>query len=355
MKRQLAQTIQTVINSRAKLDVLYYFHRNPYACESLSGLAQRLHRAPEDIEGALRDLTRQGLLQGRTARDGGSELVFSAVPDSPDAPLVCTLLEAYEGPDRRAILQTISNEDEQTRLRLATQQRALDDLRTRFISMVTHELRTPVTVIKSVLAALRATKTITNAEALSLLDRAARQSERLSSIVENLLVLSGLQAGRPLELYLSQVELPRLVEEVCDRFVTEEHRPNLQVQLQDAPPTVTADEYLLGQLLEDLIDNAVKFSPEGAPVDIIVTQEDDRALFVIDDRGMGVSAHQHERVFDPFFQGQEDSARLTGGMGLGLFMARKIVQSHSGIIWFEPKAPPGVRICFTIPIAGPEE
>jgi signal transduction histidine kinase len=353
MDRRLAQIIRTIVNSRAKLDVLYYFHRNPYACESMAGLAQRLHRAAEDLEGALQELTRQGLLLARSTREGGSELVFSPDPFGAPTDDVRALLEAYEGPERRDILQAVSAEDEQTRVRDVAQRRALDDLRTRFVSMVTHELRTPVTVMKSVLSALCATGAITDSRALSLLSSAGRQAERLSSIVENLLVLSGLQTGRRLELYLSPVDLPRLVEEVCARFKTEESQPNLRVHLDDAPAAAVADEYLLGQLLEELVDNAIKFSPREAPVDITVSQDEDQALFVIDDEGAGVSAHQQERVFDPFFQGQEDSARLTGGMGLGLFMARRIAQTHGGNIWLEPKPPPGMRVCFTIPLAGP--
>jgi len=353
MQQQLRQTIESLVNSRTKLDVLYYFHRNPYAWESLGGLARRMHRAPEDVEEALQDLTRVNLLQVRSAR-AADELVFSYSREAPAAPAVEQLLEAYEGADRREVLQAVCAEDEQARLRRVAQRRALDDLRTRFVSMVTHELRTPVTIIKGVLKTLQAGNHVTGEQALSLLDRAARQSERLSSIVENLLVLSGLQAGAHLELYLSDVDLPRLVTEVCERFNGGERKPDLQVNLTEAPPTVVADEYLLGQLLEELVGNAIKFSPENAPVQVEVSQEEDFALVVIDDEGVGVSAHQHERVFDPFYQGQEDAARLTGGLGLGLYMARKIAESHGGEIWFEPKPPPGMRVCFTVPISGPD-
>jgi signal transduction histidine kinase len=353
MDDRLRQTIQDVVNSRAKLDVVYYFHRNPYAWESLGGLAQRLHRAPEDVEGALQDLARLTLLQVRSARSDG-ELVFSYSRQAPAAAAVGELLEAYEGAERREVLQAICAEDEQTRLRRVAQQRALDDMRTRFISMVTHELRTPVTVIKGVLKNLQASKLITDEQLCSLIDRAGRQSERLSSVVENLLVLSGLQTGGHLELYLSEVDLPRVVAEVGELFNSGEGRPNLQIDLTGAPPAVVADEYLLGQLLEELISNAIKFSPEHAPVTVEVSQDEDFALVIIDDLGAGMSTHQHERVFDPFYQGQQDSSRLTGGMGMGLFMARKIVQSHGGEIWFEPKPPPGMRVCFTVPIAGPK-
>jgi len=354
MDDQLRQTIRTVVNSQTKLDILYYFYRNPYAWESLGGLARRLHRAAEDIEAALHDLTRSELLLARSGR-GGGELVFSYSRNAPAAAGVGRLIEAYEGAERREIMQTVGAEDEQSRLRHVAQQRALDDMRTRFVSMVTQALHTTVTIIKGVLKALQSSKPISDEQVRSLVDRASRQTDRLSSMVENLLVLSGLQTGRQLELYLSEVDLPRVVMEVSERFGGGENDPAVRVNLAAAPAAVGADEYLLGQLLEELINNAVKFSPPYASVQVDVTQEGDDALIVIDDQGMGMSAHQHDRVFDPFYQGQEDSARLTGGLGLGLYMSRKIVESHGGEIWFEPKPPPGMKVCLTLPLAGPQD
>lgn len=354
MDTGVRQTIQNVVNSRTKLDIVYYFYRNPYAWESLGGLAQRLHRSPEDIEGALHDLTRLELLLARSGR-GGSELVFSYSRKAPDAEAVDQLIEAYEGADRREVMQAVCAEDEQSRLRHVAQQRALDDMRTRFVSMVTHELRTPVTIIKGVLKALQSSKQVNDEQVHSLVDRAVRQTDRLHSMVENLLVLSGLQTGRQLELYLSEVDLPRLVTEVCDRFGGRDAAPTVSVNLTFAPPSVIADEYLLGQLLEELINNAIKFSPEYSGVSIEVSEDEECALVVIDDQGVGMSTHQHDRVFDPFYQGEEDAARLTGGLGLGLFMSRKIVETHGGEIWFEAKPPPGMRVCLRLPLAGPHD
>lgn len=352
MDSQLLQTVESVVNSRVKLDVLYYFHRNPHTWESLSGLGRRLHRAPADLEGAVRELATHGLLRVRSTRAESPELLFSYVRPKDEAD-IRRLLEAYGGAGRREVLQAVAAQDEQTRLRAVAGQRALDDMRTRFVSMVTHELRTPVTVIKGVLKTLSASPQVQDANLKSLVERAERQSERLSSMVENLLVLSGLQSGRHLELYLAEVDLPRLIKEIYDQFRSEEDSRDLKLSVEAAPATIVADEYLLGQLLGELISNALKFSPQSAPVRIEAKAEGDSALIAVDDAGVGVPAQHQEQVFRAFFQSEPDSSRMTGGMGLGLFMARKIVEAHGGRIWLEPKPPPGVRVCIALPLSGP--
>lgn len=212
MDEQLVQLIQEVVNSRAKLDVLYYFYRNPYSWESLSGLAQRLNRAPADIETAVQDLTRQGVLIAQVGRVSGNDLVYNYCRTCTLSPAISDLMDRYEGSDRRAILQAIMRHDNETRLRALARKRALDDMRTRFVSMVTHELRTPVTVIRSIFATLQPAEKLDPAQARLLVQRGVSQCDRLASLVENLLVLSGMQTGRKLELYLSEVDLPRLID-----------------------------------------------------------------------------------------------------------------------------------------------
>lgn len=348
----LARLVQEVVNSRAKLDVLYYFHRNPYAWESLTGLARRLHRAPLDIEAAVLDLSRDGLLVARSGRVPGNDLVYNYCHDADRCREVALLMKAYEGPERSAILQAIMERDNDTRLRALARRRALDDMRTRFVSMVTHELRTPVTVIRSVLSTLSSAQNLGTPQAETLLQRGIGQCDRLASLVENLLVLSGMQTGRKLELYLSEVEVPRLVAELRDR-VAGSSKHVLRFVADKAPAVVVADEYLLGQMLEELVRNAIKFSPEGGTITVTVTQEDDRGIFTVEDEGIGMSQVQIDRVFEPFYQAEQDASRLAGGLGVGLFMARNITESHGGQIWLEPNTPRGLRVGFSLPLGGP--
>ena len=207
MDEKLTKLIQTLVNSRAKLDLLYYFYRNPFSWESLTGLAQRLHRAPVDIESAVHDLTRENLLVAQSGRVPGSDLVYNYCREVAIHADVVALMEAYEGPERKAVLQAIMQCDNDTRLRALARRRALDDMRTRFVSMVTHELRTPVTVIRSVLSTLNSASNLSTTQSHALMQRGISQCDRLASLVENLLVLSGMQTGRKLELYLSLIHI----------------------------------------------------------------------------------------------------------------------------------------------------
>lgn len=351
MDERLIAAVTEVVNSRAKLDVLYYYHRNPYAWESLTGLAQRLHRAATDLEPAIHDLTRQGVLAARSGRGPGHDLVYNYSPQAPLSQHVSELMAAYEGDDRKEVLQTILRCDNDSRLRALARRRAVDDMRTRFVSMVTHELRTPVTVIHGILSTLSNTSRLDSTQARALVDRGLHQCDRLGSLVENLLVLSGLQTGRALELYLCEVEVPRLLAEVREYFAAGDTHP-LTYHVDDDAAVVVADEYLLGQMLGELVRNAIKFSPEGGAIGVTVRRDKQRVVFVVEDEGIGMSQAQIDSVFEPFYQAEPDSSRLAGGLGIGLYMARNIAQSHGGEIWLEPRLR-GLRVGFSLPVAGP--
>lgn len=352
MDETLDKLIQTLVNSRAKLDVLYYYYRNPFSWESLYGLAQRLHRAPVDIEAAVHDLTREGLIVAQSGRIPGNDLVYNYCSETPVNAQVIALMEAYEGPGRKEVLQAIMRCDNDTRLRALARRRALDDMRTRFVSMVTHELRTPVTVIRSVLTTLNSANSLSTDQTHAMMQRGIAQCDRLASLVENLLVLSGMQTGRKLELYLSEVEVPRLLAELRDRVAGSSGR-SLEFVVKDAPPIVVADEYLLGQVLEELVRNATKFSPEGGTISVTVLEEDGQVTFIVQDAGVGMTPIQIDQVFEPFYQAEQDASRLAGGLGVGLFMARSIATAHGGSIWIEPQQPTGLRVGFSIPLTGP--
>ena len=352
MDRELLQTIEQIVNSQSKLEVLYYFHRNPFTWEALGGLAQRLHRSPRDLEGAVRDLVQQRLLSARAGRGAGHELVYSYSREVAEAPQIQRVMEAYEGETRREVLQAVLERDSETRLEALARRRAVDDLRTRFVAMVTHELRTPLTVLKTVLATMHNTAPGDSEHWEWLLTRADSQCDRLTSLVENLLVLSGMQTGRKLELYLSDVDIPRLIAELRDRFVQHGLAHRLEFMLERAPETVVADEYLLGQLLGELIHNGLKFSPENSLVTITVARQGEDVVFAVEDRGIGMSALQREQAFEPFYQAELDASRLAGGIGIGLFMSRNIAEAHGGRLWIEDKVPPGLLVKCALPLGG---
>ena len=349
----LANLITQTVNTRAKLEVLSFFHHNPYGWESLDGMAQRLHRASADLEPAVADLVHEGLLEGRVGGPGGRETVYSFCRSHPHARSLGELLRLYDGPQGAAVLQAVNAADVQSKARALARRRELDDMKTRFVGMVTHELRTPVTAVRGLLSALLREETPDPANCRPLLERAMGQCDRLTSLVENLLVLSGLHSGGTLDLYLSEVDVPRLVQEILDQQRRLEIAQILVADLTEAPATVVADEYLASQVLGELVANAVKFSPPHSTITVTARTEDDHVRFCVADEGRGVTSRQRAHLFDEFYQAEEDASRRTGGLGLGLYMARRIVERHGGQIWAETHQFAGLTICFTLPLAGP--
>jgi len=103
-----------------------------------------------------------------------------------------------------------------------------------------------------------------------------------------------------------------------------------------------------------LVDNAVKFSPDGGPVLIALAHEAGEVTVTFDDEGVGLDASEHERVFDRFYQCEPHTTRSTGGCGIGLYLARRVVASHGGRIWIESKPGPGLRVKVALPVSGPQ-
>jgi signal transduction histidine kinase len=101
------------------------------------------------------------------------------------------------------------------------------------------------------------------------------------------------------------------------------------------------------------VANAVKFSPPTSTITITARTQNGHVRFCVADEGRGVTSRQREHLFDEFYQAEEDASRRTGGLGLGLYMARRIVERHGGQIWAEPHQFAGLTICFTLPLAGP--
>jgi signal transduction histidine kinase len=354
MDSELTELIAQTVDTRAKLDLLRYLSDNPYAWESLDGLAQRLYRAVEDLEPAVAGLTRDGVLEGRAADRVGHGAVYSYRRDGPHNGAIARLMAAYDGPDSREVVAAVNAADRERRARELARKQHLEDLKTRFVSMVSHELRTPVTAVRAILTTILKQDSLQVSDIRALLERAMGQCDRLTSLVENLLVLSGLQAGDQLDLYLSEVPVTGLVGEVVEGYRRAELRQEIVCQTAEAPAVVVADEYLLAQALRELLGNAVKFSPEGGRISLVVTQEGDRIRFAVTDEGVGIQPRQYERIFEEFYQVEEDASRRASGLGLGLFLARNIVERHGGEIGVMPGAGRGATVSFAVPLAGPQ-
>ncbi|NPV46924.1 MAG: HAMP domain-containing histidine kinase [Armatimonadetes bacterium] len=352
MDEELSQLISETVNTRAKLDVLRYFHENPFAWESLAGLARRLYRAEADLEPALVSLTQSGLLQARATERTGHGVVYNYSRSDLRCEVVDRLLQAYRGPDSRQVIEAVAAADRETRARDLARQRELEDLQTRFVSMVSHELRTPVTAVHGILTAILKRDDLTEPEIRPLLERALAQCDRLASTAENLLLLSGVQATGRLDLYLGDVEVPVLIAETLDELRREGMDREITCELPDMPVLV-ADEYLLGQALKELLSNAVKFSDPGSRVTLTAAHDAGWVRLAVADEGTGIEPRSRERVFQAFYQEEADSSRRAAGLGLGLYVTRLIAEQHGGRVDVETKEGAGTTVSIHMPVAGP--
>lgn len=229
-----------------------------------------------------------------------------------------------------------------------TKFREAEELKSTFISVVSHELRTPVALIKGYVGTLRREDAHWDPavihDALAVIEE---ESDRLSHLIDDLLDASRLQAGG-FPLQRSEVALDRLARRLLDRFRSQSEKHVFSAEFPDDFPVIIADEDRLTQVLDNLLSNAVKYAPQGGAVTIQGSLRPDEVVVCVSDEGPGIDPDDLPHVFDRFYRASH-AARKTQGAGLGLFLARAIVEAHAGRIWVDERMAQGARICFSLP------
>lgn len=232
-------------------------------------------------------------------------------------------------------------------LRDITRFRQAEELKSTFISIISHELKTPVALIKGYVSTLRREdarweRSIVD-ESLTVIED---EADRLSLLIENMLDASRLQVGG-LSLKKSDIALPELVKRLATRLQTQSSQHKLIVDFPEDFPCVLADEVRIEQVISNLISNAIKYSPQGE-IRISGQIRAEIVIVCVSDQGPGIAAEDIPHVFDRFYRAPE-MARNTKGAGLGLFLTRSIIEGHGGSIWVDPESGKGARICFSLP------
>jgi two-component system phosphate regulon sensor histidine kinase PhoR len=214
-----------------------------------------------------------------------------------------------------------------------TEDRRYDTLRKEFVANVSHELRTPLSVVQGYVetlaeGALKDEKSAT--EFLTIIDKNVR---RLSAIVSDLLDLSKLESGGHV-LEPREVDVRGLVDRVAEAFrpVAERKRQQLVVEVASRAGTLQADGTLLERALSNLVDNALKYTPEGGRIRIQAGPESGHVAFTVEDNGQGIPEADLPRIFERFYRVDKSRSRDLGGTGLGLSIVKHIVQLHGGTI-----------------------
>jgi signal transduction histidine kinase len=208
--------------------------------------------------------------------------------------------------------------------------RELDRLKDDFVSTISHELRTPLTSISGYVELAREQA---DAETSGYLEVVERNAARLLALVNDLLFVARLQSGR-LELELERVDVGRLVAESVASAKPQALSANveLRLRLSGADTAVRGDRRRLGQVIDNLVSNAIKFSPDAGTVDLTVDRRNGLVLIKVEDQGIGIPEAERERLFERFFRTQGALDRQIPGTGLGLYITKSIVEAHGGTV-----------------------
>jgi two-component system, OmpR family, phosphate regulon sensor histidine kinase PhoR len=230
--------------------------------------------------------------------------------------------------------------------------RRLQRIRAEFIDNLSHELRTPLTTI-SLLAETAARDAETASPRLR--DRISKievETGHLNQMVNELLDLTRIESGTA-QLMLDDVDLVRLARATAERLRLFAERQGLRIELDlpDRVSPVRGDEDRLGQVLVNLLHNAVKFSPNGGAIVVGLREEDGHVRVWVKDPGVGVPKADLARIFERFYKVDRARVRGRGGTGLGLSIARHVIDAHGGRIWVESEEGAGSTFIFTVPLA----
>ncbi|WP_416208425.1 ATP-binding protein [Chloroflexus sp.] len=233
-----------------------------------------------------------------------------------------------------------------------TAQKMEEERQNTFISVISHELRTPVSIIKGFAETmLRPDGQFTVEQYREALQVIGEEADRLARQIQDLLDVSRVAAGG-LRLERSDVALHLLVSDVVHRFAAQVgERIEFEIRVPDDLPPVYADYERMRQVLTNLIENAVKYSPNGGVIRIGARAEGDMAIVYVSDQGIGIPPEEQDLIFERFYRVDTRLRRDQPGSGLGLFITRAIVEEHGGRIWVESQVGRGSRFFFTIPLS----
>jgi len=231
-----------------------------------------------------------------------------------------------------------------------TERKRLDQLKDEFIGLVSHELRSPLTVvIGAVNTALTERERLSAEETRQLLEDAASEAESLSHLLANLLELSRVQADR-LFLHVEPISIENAIQNTIEQVRQQSLTCQFVIDLPKRLLLVPADQLRVERILYNLLQNAVKYSPQGGAIKVFARPGKKHLVVGVGDQGIGISPEDQAKLFEPF-QRLEDS-RLDGvkGIGLGLLVCRRLVEAHGGRIWVESEPGQGSTFFFTLPL-----
>lgn len=248
-------------------------------------------------------------------------------------------------------------EEKNRALQQANQElRAVDQLKSDFIALVSHELLTPLTTINGGLELALAEGQTLSQEVKQRLNLLYAESQRLTRLVQRILEISRLEAGK-VRLNVGPIAVRPLLNRVLDGLT--EGR-TVHLRYETIPPPILGDEIYVEEILRNLVHNAVKHTPPNTPLEVAVESREKTVVITITDHGPGIPPHLQNHIFSAFFQIRQGERRNASGWGLGLYLAFRLAELHGGRLWvespvFDDPHAPGSRFYLELPSVTEEE
>lgn len=245
-------------------------------------------------------------------------------------------------------------DDAQKKLRKAHEElKSVDQMKTDFMNMAAHELKTPLVPMVGYLHMIDKEK-LSDKDKESI-DIALRNTKRLQRLVEDVLDIAKLES-KVMKFNMENVQLANLVKDsvASAEPLAKEKELTLKTEVSEKLPPISGDEGRLTQVLTNLINNAIKFTDQGG-VTVEARAEEDNVVVHVKDTGIGIAEEDKAELFTKFFQVDTSARRKHGGTGLGLAICKEIVEAHNGKIWVESELGKGSTFSFSLPIEGKDE
>jgi len=231
-----------------------------------------------------------------------------------------------------------------------TEIKKLEKMRSEFVANVSHELRTPLTSIQGFVETLKDGAINDPGKAQYFLEIIEKQSNRLNNLIEDILQLSKIES-QEIIMNLQSINLRDLIDKTISEFKKKIEQKNHKIKINISPqlPLIKADPEQIEVVFRNLLDNAIKYTPNGGEIYISAFEKAENIYIEIADNGIGISAEHLPRIFERFYRVDKDRSRKLGGTGLGLAIVKHIVQAHGGTIGVESKPGKGSKFFFTLP------
>ena len=234
-----------------------------------------------------------------------------------------------------------------------SREKMIEKIKTEFVSLAAHQLRTPLSAIKWTLKMLLdGDLGVINEEQKEFINKTYQSNERMINLINDLLDVARIEEGN----YLYKpvfTDIEPIVKFVIGSLKKESDDRNLEVEFKgssDKLPKVKVDIEKIRLVIQNLLENAIKYTKPGGKIEVSLKRSDNNVEFLIKDSGVGISQDQQNRIFTKFFRAANVVRMETDGSGLGLFIAKNIVEAHGGNIWFESEEGKGTTFHFTLPI-----